>query len=345
MKRVSVNDVAAEAGVAIGSVSRALNGREHVSAELRARVQAAAAKLGYRPNAQARGLRLGRTSTIGLLVHDMRHPMMGVIVSAVEGELSQHGQMLLLANAYGEAARAGEIVEGFKRSALDGAILMSAFHDDGAAAPRVPGFPLVLIDQDVDGVDRVCLERRNGMRTAVRHLLSLGHRRIALFTPALGRVPGAERVAGLQDAFRQAGLAPDLRYVPDIASPLQDGAEAMHRLLRLPEPPTALVCLGTSLLSGALRAVRGHGLRIPADFSVIAVGAPAMLELADPPLTCLKMELDELGRTAARLMLRRLAQPAAPVERMMLEAELVLRESCAPAPLQPAARPARKARR
>lgn len=331
MKRVSVSDVAAEAGVAIGSVSRALNGNKHVSAALRARVQAAADKLGYQPHPQARGLRLGRSNTIGLLVNDVRHPMYSAVVAAVESELSAHGQMLLLANAHGEPAREQVILDTFRRSAIDGAIITAAFYaPQEGSEPMVDRLPLVLIDRDVDGVDRVCLERRNSLRTAVRHLLMLGHRRIALFTPALDRVPGGERVAGLRDAYRQAGIEPDLRYVPVLASPLQDGAGPMHELLDLPEPPTALVCLGTRLLSGALRALRERGLQVPRDFSVIAIGAPEMLDLADPPLTCLRLDLVGLGRTAAQLMLRRLANPAAPVERIQIETDLVVRDSCGP---------------
>ena len=333
MKRISVVDVAAEAGVAIGSVSRALNGGKHVSVDLRTRVLAAAQKLGYQPHAQARGLRLGRSNTIGLLVNDVRHPMYSAVIAAVESELSAHGQMLLLANAHGEPGREQGILQTFQRSALDGVIVTASFHASSQVhSPLADSrLPLVLIDRDVEGIDRVCLERRNSMRTAVRHLLSLGHRRIALFTPALDRVPGGERVAGYADAFRQAGLAMDLRYVPTLASPLQDGGEPMAQLLDLPEPPTALICLGTRLLSGALRTLRLRGLQVPRDFSVIAIGAPEMMELADPPLTCLKLDLVGVGRTAAQLMLRRLgAPPGTPAERIQMETELVVRDSCGP---------------
>jgi len=335
MKRISVTDVAREAGVAAGSVSRALNGGKHVSPALRARVAEAAQRLGYQPNAQARGLRLGRSNTIGMLVNDMRHPMYAGVIAAVERELSLHGRMLLLADAQGEAAREHAVIDTFQRCALDGAIIGASFHPAVASPAHYAGnrLPLVLIDRDVEGMDRVCLERRNGMRTAVRHLLTLGHRRIALFTPALDRVPGGERVAGYADAFRQAGLASDLRYIPSLASPLQDGCEPLLRLLDRPEPPTALVCLGTRLLSGALRALRRRGLAVPRDFSVIAIGAPEMMELADPPLTCLRLDLVGVGRAAAQLLLRRLDAPggSAP-ERVELETELVVRDSCGPAP-------------
>ncbi|SFM80381.1 substrate-binding domain-containing protein [Variovorax sp. OV329] len=335
MKRISVLDVAREAGVAPGSVSRALNNGKHVSADLRSRVHDAARRLGYQPNAQARGLRLGRSNTVGMLINDMRHPMYARVVAAVERELSLRGRMMLLADAQNEIQREQAVIQTFQRCALDGAIVGASFHPVAATAAHYEGnrLPLVLIDRDVPSMDRVCMERRNGMRTAVRHLLALGHRRIALFTPALDRVPGGERVAGYMDAFRQAGLNADMRHVPTLASPLDDGRDPLLRLLDQPGPPTALICLGTRLLSGALHALRQRSLRIPEDFSVIAIGSTEMMELANPPLTCLRMDLDGVGRSAARLLLRRLDEPGvhAP-ERVEVETELVVRDSCGPAP-------------
>lgn len=333
MKRISVMDVAAEAGVAIGSVSRALNGHPHVSAELRARVQAAAERLGYSPHAQARSLRLGRSNTIGLLINHMRHPMYAAVVAAVEIELSAHGQMLLLANAQGDPVRERAILQTFERNAVDGVIVTASFHDalPKPAAYTASRLPLVLVDQDIEGVDRVFLERRESTRGAMRYLLSLGHRRVALFTPALDRVPGGERLAGYADALRQVGLPVDRQLVPTLSSPLQDGFGPMNQLLQGEDPPTALICLGTPLLTGALRAIRRRGLRVPEDVSVIAIGAPESMELADPPLSCLRMDLGGLGQHAVRLLMRRLGKPTAPLERIELATELLLRDSCGPA--------------
>ncbi|PZQ75039.1 MAG: hypothetical protein DI563_10655 [Variovorax paradoxus] len=335
VKSVSVLDVAREAGVAAGSVSRALNGSKHVSPALRARVTEAARRLGYQPNAQARGLRLGRSNIIGMLVNDMRHPMYASIIAGVEHELSLQGRMLLLADAHGEAAREQAIFDTFQRCALDGAIIGASYHPDVMQAAHYAGnrLPLVLIDRDVEGMDRVCLERRNALRVATRHLLNLGHRRIALITPALDRVPGGERIAGYDDAYRQAGLPAERRYIPRMNSPLQDGGEAMGTLLDLAEPPTALVCLGTRLLSGALRTVRKRGMQVPRDLSVVSIGSTDMMEFANPPLTCLRVDLMSTGRAAARLMLRRLQDPVGFVaERIELESELVVGESCGPPP-------------
>ena len=163
--------------------------------------------------------------------------------------------------------------------------------------------------------------------------MSLGHRRIALFTPGLQLRPGMERTAGYVAAHEAAGLPCDRSLIAQLSSPTQDGHAPMAALLARPEAPTALIALGTRLLSGALRAVREQGLRVPQDFSVIAIGTQEMLELAQPTLTCLRLDLEGRGRQAARLMVARLAAPAdtlAP-QRIDLGTELVIGASCGPA--------------
>lgn len=335
-KRVSVTDVAAEAGVTIASVSRALNGAKHVSPELRAKVRLAAEKLGYTPNPAARGLRLGRTGTVGCMVRDVAHPMYGAVVSSVERELTAHGHTLLLANSYGNRQREAEILSLFQRSAMDGAIVTSSspWSDPGTHPLANAGLPLVMLDRDEPlSADRVCVGHRAGMRTAVDYLLSLGHRRIALFTPGLNLRPGRERVAGYAEAHQAAGLSVDRLLIPELSSPTQDGHATMAALLSTTEAPTALIALGTRMLSGALRAVRERGLQVPSDFSVIAIGTQEMLELAQPTLTCLRMDLDGLGRQAAQLMLARLAAPGETLapQRIDLPTELVIGASCGPA--------------
>ena len=170
MKRVSVNDVAAAAGVAIGSVSRALNGAKHVSPVLRAKVRIAAEQLGYTPHRAARGLRLGRTGTVGCLVRDVAHPMYGVVVASIERELATHGLTLLLANSHGDRQREAEILSVFQRSAMDGAIVTSSLPWVGPEAHPFAnaGLPLVMLDREEPlAADRVCFDHRTGLRTAV----------------------------------------------------------------------------------------------------------------------------------------------------------------------------------
>ncbi len=164
-----------------------------------------------------------------------------------------------------------------------------------------------MVDRDVacEG-DHVQTAHRQGIRSAVKYLLSLGHRRIALINPSSGLRPAMERVAGYQEACEEFGVAFD----PDLTSarggPTDSGRDDIVRMLALPRPPTALIGLGTRQLSGALDALRESGLRIPQDFSVVGVGEPDLMEFAHPRLTTLRYDMETMGQAAARLMLDRL---------------------------------------
>ncbi|AKJ29370.1 LacI family DNA-binding transcriptional regulator [Caldimonas brevitalea] len=341
-KRVSVRDVAEAAGVTIGSVSRVLNGGRYVSAELKAKVLAAAERLQYQPHAGARSLRMGRSQAIGCMVSDIENPLYAGFVAAVEAHVGQHGYTLLLANSHHSRRREAEILDMFERRGLDGAVVTTSFNWD-AQQPNPyskSSLPLVMLDRAAPvACDQVLMAHREGIDQAVRYLHSLGHRRIALFTAGEGLRPTDERVAGYREAHARLGLDVDPQLLRLAAIPGVSGAEDMHALLALASPPTALIALGSRLLSGALQAARLAGRRVPDDLSVVAISSAPLLELADPPLTYVHFNLQQAGRAAAQLLLDRLdgerrAEPEdgqPPVCRSVeIEMELVVRRSCAP---------------
>jgi LacI family transcriptional regulator len=335
-RRVSVHDVAAAAGVTIGSVSRVMNGGRYVSAELRAKVLAAVERLQYRPHAAASSLRTGRSKAIGCMVSEIENPLYAAFVGAVEAHVGAQGYTLLLANSHHDRRREAEILEMFERRGLDGAVVTTSFRwRDRAADPYArTQLPLVMMDRDSPlPCDQVHMGHRDGIAQAVRYLHTLGHRRIALFTAGPGLRPADERVAGWREAHARLGMKVDERLLRVVEAPTQSGADEMRALLRLKSRPTALIGLGTRLLSGAVRAARDAGLSVPRDLSVIAISSPALLELADPPLTYVHFNLEQAGRAAAQLLLERLGSDDAPPAARTLEVpmELVVRESCAAA--------------
>lgn len=333
-KRASVRDVAEAAGVTIGSVSRVLNGGRYVSAELRAKVLAAAERLQYRPHAAARSLRLGRSQAIGCMVSDIENPLYAAFVSAVESHVAAQGYTLLLANSRDSRRREAEILKMFERRGMDGAVVTTSFAwDDGRPNPfEATPLPMVMMDRDLAlASDQVHMAHREGVAQAARYLHSLGHRRIALFTAGPGLRPTEERVAGYREALRALGMPVDERLLRLADTATASGADDMRALLALAEPPTAVIGLGTRLLSGAMQAAREHGLRVPQDLSVVAISSPALLEFADPPLTCVHFDLDRAGRAAAQLLLARLGeQPDRPPQTVEVPMELLVRDSCAP---------------
>lgn len=332
-KKASVRDVAREAGVSIGSVSRVLNGGTYVSPELETRVRAAVEKLGYRPDANARNLRTGSSKTIGCLIPELANPLYAAYVSAIEARLQESGYMLLLGNTRGSPAREQELMRLFASRGMDGIVATPLDEAPGAGTDIFAQcrLPLVILDRDLPiERDVVSVEHRAGVRQAIEYLFSLGHERIALFTPGSHIRPGRERIAGYRDAYSAAGRTADPRLIKEINPRLLSSYDDMKALLASDKPPTAVIGLGTRILSAALRAAYEAGMSIPRDLSVIAIGTPETLEFAHPPMTMLRFDLEEHGRIAAEMILDRIRLgDAAPHRRITKPMELVIAASCA----------------
>ena len=333
MKKPSVRDVARAAGVSISSVSRVLNGNLSVNPDIAAKVLAAADELGYHPDAHARGLRMGVSKTIGCLIPDIANPLYASYVSAIEARLQEEGYMLLLGSSRGQVSRERELIRVFESRGMDGIIaaVLSESDPDTNAMLRRCSVPVVIEDRDVsDEFDTAVIDHRSGIRRALEYLFSLGHERIALFTPGAVIRPGKERIRGYEEAHAAAGRTVDTDLVVTVNPRLNSTFDDMSRLLALTRPPTAVIGLSTQILAGALRAIRERGLRIPQDMSVIGIGSPESLAYVHPALTHLRIDVDANGRTVAEMMLERLAMPEKPPKRVTRSTELVIADSCAP---------------
>jgi len=333
-KKTSVHDVAREAGVSIGSVSRVLNGGTYVSAALESKVMAAVEKLDYRPDANARNLRMGSSKTIGCLIPDISNPLYAAYVYAIESRLQENGYMLLIGSSKGGLAREQELMHLFESRGMDGiiAIPLKETPSESTEVFSRCRLPLVILDRDLElQRDTVVTDHRAGVRKAIEYLFSLGHQRVALFTPGIDIRPGRERIAGYNEAYAAAGRAVDPRLIKAINPRLVSSYEDMKALLALRAPPTAIIGLGTHILSAALRAVYDAGLTVPRDLSVIGIGTSDTLEFAHPPMTMLRFDLDENGRTAAELILDRIRLGnTPPYLHITKPMELVIASSCAP---------------
>lgn len=337
-KSPSVRDVAAAAGVSIASVSRALNGTGPVSGPMHERIEQAVRETGYSPNFSAKHLRIGRSKTIGLMVSNIANPFMASVFASTEHYLHQAGFSVLAASTYNDPQREHELLTLFENRRLEGLIAYPAREGVPRAQNPFAHFPLplVVMDREINfDCDTVFLDHRTGVRQAVDYLYTLGHRRIALLGPNEAIRPGREKLLGWRDALVQRGIEPDPQLACMLKSAIDPPEAQMAEMLRLPDPPTALVALGTHILSGALRVVRRTGLRIPSDFSVIGIGTPEVFAMAETPLTTLRFNLDQMACLATNLMLERLGGYSGPRRRITLPLDLVLGESCT-APTGPA---------
>jgi LacI family transcriptional regulator, repressor for deo operon, udp, cdd, tsx, nupC, and nupG len=331
-----IRHVAARAGVSVGTVSRALRGQPGVAAATRRRVQQAAGELGYVPSPSAASLASGRTMAIGVVVPHITRWFYSSVVQGAEGVLASAGYDVLLYDLAGRADARARVLGGrMLEKRVDAALLVTiALEPAEREALRSLGRPIALVGGN-SGFPGVCIDDVRVGVTATQHLIDLGHRRIAFVgvdrhRDARGTFLAArDRGRGYRRAHEQAGIEVDpvLARFGDFT--VASGRDAMHALLALDEPPTAVFAASDEMAMGALHAIRQAGLRVPADFSVIGVDNHEMAPLHD--LTTVAQPVVEQGQIAARLLLDQLrGDEVASSTTLVVRTELVVRATSAP---------------
>lgn len=335
-KRISIRDVAALAGTSVGSASRVINGASNVTPEVRSKVERAVAALQYRPNHAARALRSRSSKTIGCMFSDVTNPLYARAFRELEARFFSCGYMLLLANGLNDPEREISVLNTFELRSMDGVIIApgNERHPKVLEAIRRLTMPIVLYDRDIDvETDAVLYDHAKAIRTAVNHLMGLGHTRIALILWQTRSRPVRRRIEGYKAAFKAAGLA-----VPDLIiqepTPTSSAYDDVAQLLSRPDAPTAFIAQGTQTVGGVLRAIAAAGKRVPEDLSVISIGDTEFAENHAPPLTALRSPVEAITERASSMLLERLQrqsddEPLAPRVNVF-PYELVERQSCGP---------------
>lgn len=331
--RPTIKDVAAQAGVAIASVSRVLNDGKYISPELRARITKAVEELGYVPDTAARTMRARSTLTVGCMVADMSNPLYAEIIGAAEDVLQREGYLVLLTSTRHDQEREVAFVSTLRQRRVDGILFTAGSdqHTNTMAAISMLDVPCVAIDRVLPDVPAVYVDHRGGAAEATRYLLEMGHRRIALVIGGADVRPTQERYAGYEKAHKAAKVPIDRAlYRPEVLSSGLAFSE-MTQLLNMPERPTAVITLGTHTLAGIMQALGSAGLKVPNDMSVISVGDTDLAQYASPPITSITWDFGETGRRAARMLLERMREEtASSTATMFVPTQLTIRQSCAP---------------
>lgn len=333
---VTIRDVARRAGVSIATVSYVLNASAPVSERTRARVLAAAAELGYRPSAIARGLRAQESRIIGYYWHhvppDKWHPIRDRFLYSIAGAAEAHGYHILTFthSSHGGSWRPYEDL--MRTGQVDGFILSDTSRDDERIEYLLErGFPFVAFGRaneewdfpyvDVDGEAGVC--------QAVEHLLSLGHRRVGLIAWQEESLSGQYRYQGYVRALEGAGIAPDPGWIVRSEHTEAAGRLAAHALLDLPSDrrPSAVVAVSDLMAIGAMNALYEIGLQPGRDVAVVGFDDIPMAQYVRPALTTLRQPIMEVGERVVDMVLR-LIQGEEPVERnVLLLPTLIVRDS------------------
>jgi LacI family transcriptional regulator len=333
----TISDVAKRAGVSAMTVSRVINGTGKTRAETRARVEAAIEELGYVPNALARQLRSKRTKTIALVVSDISNPFFTTIARGVEDFVVGHGFSVMFCNTDEDAAEEEQYLLMLIERQVDGVLLVPS-RSSGESFELLHSHrtPVVVIDRRVDthAVDSVRCDSEAGAHALVKHLVELGHRRIAVLTGSPGTSTSMDRVAGARRAVDEAGLALPGTMVHYGSynygrSNQADGYRMALDMLATPGPlPTAVFCANNFIAYGAIRALREAGIRVPDDMSVVAFDDLPEEWISEPFLTVARQPAYDIGHRAESLLMDHITGAQAPAGvSVILPFELVIRRS------------------
>lgn len=333
----TIKEVAARARVSVATVSRVVNNSGYVSGDLRERVEEAMQALQYKPSALARSLRRQETHTIGVLIPQLNQPFFSTLAFAVEKTLFARDYRSLICSSEEDPAKEAAYADILLRQRVDGVIVAPTGHStDGVNRLVQARIPLVLIDRDLAGaptINRVLSDNYGGAYTAVRHLLTLGHRRIAIIAGLAHSQPIHLRLDGLKQAFREFNAAPDpelMRF--STLAEFELGYQSTLELMKLPQPPTAVFALSDVIAVGVLHAAAELGLKLPDELSVMGYDDIPLAAYVIPALTTIAQPIYAMGQTAVEILMRRFEDHAHEPETIQLESRLVVRNSTA-APL------------
>ncbi|WP_353827701.1 LacI family DNA-binding transcriptional regulator [Agromyces sp. SYSU T0242] len=320
------DDVARHAGVSVAVVSYVVNdGPRTVAEETRRRVLESIRELGYRPNAMARALKRGRSELIGLVVSDTTNPFFAEYGHAIEEAASERGLSVIFSNSALAQSQERDLVQKLVSRQVDG-LLLASTQDEPELGPALDGeVPVVLLDRAsaMPGLVTIGTDFRAASARAVEHLIEHGHHRIGMVSGYTGGRTTSDREAGWADALRSAGLerGPLVRE----AYGRDGGYDAGRRILREPEPPTAIFASSDLLAIGLVRAAHEAGVDIPSQLAVISFDGSAESQYSWPPLTTMRQPVRQMARAAVDALAGR---PAEHHGHEVFESELIIRVSC-----------------
>jgi LacI family transcriptional regulator len=322
-----MNEVAREANVSLGTVSKVLNGNATVAAERRERVLAACDRLNYQRNQIAASLRRRQTHTIGIIIPDILNTFYAALVEKLENLASAAGYTVIIVTTGEDPQRTQARIGVLKQRQVDGMIVIPSLDSSGLLAAAVgDDMPCVIIDRIAanDPYPSVATDNVDAAYQGTRHLLSLGHRHIALAVNSPRLWNTRERIIGFEQAMREAQAKADLRIV---GMTVEEAQLSISSLFREPDRPTALFTANNLVTLGAVRAQIDSGLKIPDEISLLAFDDFEWLKLLQPAVSAIQQPVDQIAVEAWRLMFHQLSKRSIAAPHIRAAAQLIIRGS------------------
>ncbi len=334
-KRPNIYQIAKEAEVSIGTVSRVINGKDRVAPKTRARILAVAEKYGYRPSAAARGLATKRTHTIMLLVSDIANVYFAEMAKEISRHSRRHNYRVVLGDSDETVEQESEYLAALGDAHVDGAIVAplttsaNISHYLDLAKRR---FPLVLLDTEIEGAQASCVRVDNfrGAEMAVEYLAGKGHTRIAFVCGNVNFQTNRLRYDGFRSGLEKNGCSLQNEYlILNQEFLAQEGFCGVQQLLALPNRPTAIFATTDLMAMACIRTIRRAGLRVPDDIAVVGFDDLAISPYLDIPLTTIHQPKGEVAARAVELLLEKIekGREAPTVQHILIEPKLVVRDS------------------
>lgn len=332
----TIYDVARLAGVSTTTVSHVLNGTRHVNTDTKGRVLSAVDQLRYQPSSVARAMVRQETKTIALIVPDNLHPFFSELACSVEAYAFAAGYNVMLCQTERNPEKEQDYFEMLVSKRVDGVLHMTTNHQNPNLEPLLAhNIPVATFDRDYTDtgllIDTVRIENERGAYLATRHLVDLGHRRIACIW-----VPGGEssrRRAGYERALAEAGIELDESLLATGDWMLQSGWSAAEQLMAAPSPPTAIFSSNDVMAIGAMARLHEQGCRVPQDVSIVGFDDVSLARFSSPLLTTYATPIAEVGEHLCQLLFARIdgLLPAVS-QQVLVYGELKVRQSAAPPP-------------
>ncbi len=328
-----IKDVAREAAVSTATVSHVINETKYVAEETRQKVLKAIEKLNFYPNANARSLASGRSNIIGLLISDICNPFFPELVKSIESAAFDHGYNVILFNTNYDARRAADYVRRLIELKVAGVALMTAELEPALIDELVKKQVRVVFNDlgvVTEYMSNITLDYSAGINEAVRHLVSLGHQKIAHIAGASRIHSGMIRREAFISAINKHLPNGDASMIYEGDFRIESGQRAANEILDLPELPTAVIAANDMMALGAMEEFKSAGLTIPQDISIIGFDDIAFAALSDPPLTTICSPRVEIGRRAIEALMTTIEQPNQSGVGIRIPTYLITRKSTAP---------------
>lgn len=337
MSKLTIQDVAREAGVSVATVSRAINGSGSVREETAQKIKRVIDQIGYVPNVSARNLKTDRSMMFAFVISSIANQHFTKMALTIEKIIRAYGYDFLIFSTEDNAEHERAFLHRLLGLNVDGLILNTTNRNDALVAELSQSIPTVLIDRQISAPnfkgDVVISNNISGMISMIQHLLTIGHRKIGIINSSLDVSTGRERFLGFQKAMQAAGIKVDDHYPYRFDSNIfneEGGVEGCKNLMSLKDRPSAIVVCNNTMAIGAYKYLRSQGFSVPEDVSVISYGNIENCDLYAVAPSYVTLNPSFLGEKAAQFLLERIDSPDRNNREVVFEPLLVLNESTAP---------------